>query len=141
MCLTLRILAPIGVAEDLRTAVADVSSPSLLFEPVRPGHGKRGSRKGPRQPEVVAPCLCWLLSDEADWSAATWAMRLEEREVFGDALEAIARALPGAEIELLWVGDTAERAQEVTAAQLGTLARASAVGTKVRYRIVTASTS
>jgi hypothetical protein len=68
-------------------------------------------------------------------------MNPEGREVFGDALEALARLLPGVEIEVLWVGDTAEQKEDVTAAQLAGLARASAIGTKVRYRVVAESTS
>lgn len=141
MCLALRVRAPLSAADVLATAVAALSSPAVTFEPPRHAHPPRWPWARAHPPEAVAPCLCELLSDGADWNAAAWAMHPDGREALAATLEAVGRAVPGAEIEVLWAGDRAEREEAVTPAALGALARASALGTKTRYRIVGAPAS
>jgi hypothetical protein len=141
MCLTLTVRAPAAAADALAAAVAALPTSAVAVEPPRRSHAPLWPWARARPPEAFAPCLCALLSDEADWHAAEWALRPEAREPLAETLERLARAVPGAEVEVLWIGDRAEREAAVTPAGLAALARASALGTKTRYLILDAPAS
>ncbi len=137
MCLTLTIRAPEGSREML-TAAVNALPPSALRDwlTIRRPARLRLPWSRARPPQAGISCLCPLLSESACWDAATWAMNAPACESLAELLEPLARALPGAEVEVLWIGDAPATEQSVTAAELGTLARTSALGTHTRYRIV-----
>lgn len=140
MCLSVIVRAPEAERSALASAVAALPSGALRAElQPAPSWASRWLW-GARDARVLVweggSCSCGLLSDEADWSAATWAMLPELREPLARTLEHIAaRAPAGTVVEALWAGDDALVEVAVTPAALGALARTGALGTRTRYLV------
>jgi hypothetical protein len=142
MCLTLIVRVPVSSREALIGAAAALPPTALAVEPPRTtGHASRWPWAQPRDTEIVVSCLCELLTDEADWNDATWAMHPGAREMLAQTLEALTHASPSAVVEVLWVGDRAVHEEKVSPAELAAITRASALGTKTRYVVSVAPAS
>jgi hypothetical protein len=82
-------------------------------------------------------CACSLLTDDADWNAATWDMLEDARLRLGRTIEALGKSLPnGFTLEALWIGETPDETRTVTADELARIACASELGTKTRYEVM-----
>ena len=81
------------------------------------------------------PDVHGLLTDDADWNAATWDMDREGLESLATTLEWLFAELPGElTFEATWA-DQAEEEKGVTRAGLLAIVRASEIATKTRYRV------
>lgn len=79
---------------------------------------------------------CDLLSDDADWDAATWDLTQTGREQLGEALRAVFADVPGEiTVQALWDGDRPTIEQTVTRDELVAAVRGNELGTKTRYRV------
>jgi len=135
MCLSLKLHVPASERARLEEVVARAPSDGLRVEllhaPIWPWA---------RRHDAVARvseqggCACSLLAEDADWGAEAWSMRPEILEPLARTLSALAEAGPeGMIVEALWQGETPEREQSITAAELAGLARRSQLGTRTRY--------
>jgi hypothetical protein len=81
---------------------------------------------------------CELLSDAADWNAATWAFTTDGRNALREMMAAVLARVPGdIEVEALWGGDASSVEQQVSRATLLSLVERDALGTRTRYQIRT----
>ena len=80
-------------------------------------------------------CACSMLTDDADWNAATWDMRGDVVVAVADTLMTIPRR-NGFAFEALWIGDRPKTDQRVSIDDLANRVRANRVGNKVRYVVV-----
>jgi hypothetical protein len=81
-------------------------------------------------------CACSLLTDDADWNAATWDMLEDARLRLARTVEALGNRFPrGFTLEALWIGETPDETRIVTADELAQFVRANALGTKTRYEV------
>lgn len=79
-------------------------------------------------------CACSLLSDDAGWEQAAWAMRPDIVNVLASTLEILAAQGPtDLVVEALWVGDRFNKTVSVSPRELAELARHSKLGTLTRY--------
>jgi hypothetical protein len=79
---------------------------------------------------------CELLTDDADWGAATWDMTRQGRQQLADAFDALFAAYAGqVAIEALWEGDKATTQEALSREQLLAKVRENEVGTKTRYLV------
>ena len=84
-------------------------------------------------------CACSILTDDADWNAHTWDLRL-------DLLPDLARALSffsecssgGYTFEALWVGDKPEKNVDVSTDEMLQIVQRNQIGPKTRYIVRTA---
>ena len=138
MCLVLTVRVPANDRAALVAAAAALPSNALRVELAAAAHALRWPWARPRDAEAVVSeaggCACSLLAEDADWDAASWAMRPEVREPLARTLHALAAAVPdGAVVEALWVGDRPALERAVTPAELAGLAREGGLGTRTRY--------
>ncbi len=85
-------------------------------------------------------CACSLLTDDADWEAATWRMRPEILEPLADTIGALlATSLDHPSIQALWIGEATGETKHVSPNEVIALTRTSRLGTKTRYVIDRAS--
>ena len=78
-----------------------------------------------------------MLTDDADWNAATWDLRGDVVVAVADTLMTIPRqAGNGFAFEALWIDDRPKTDQRVSIDDLANRVRANQVGTKVRYVVV-----
>lgn len=79
---------------------------------------------------------CDLLSDDADWNAATWAMTPDGVAHLTEAWLRLFERVPGDVVaQALWDGDRPETEQTLTQAEFLDLVRHGSLGTKTRYLI------
>ncbi len=135
MCLTIFVEAPATGRELLEQAARAASEAGL---PVRVTHPARWTWARQEQARASisedASCACSLLSDNADWSAETWAMRPDVLEPLGRTLEILAEQGPSPLIiQALWVGESATQEIRLSGAELANLARHGRLGTRTRY--------
>jgi hypothetical protein len=141
MCLLLTVRAPAEAREALAAAIAGLPAGGLRVELAAPPWyaGLLAWRRAqPRRAEASISesggCACSLLADDADWDAATWAMRPDVREPLAQTLATLLAGLPGgATVEAFWVGERAAGERPVSPAELAAIARAGALGTHTRY--------
>ena len=97
------------------------------------GKGLRGGR----QPRLTLHA-CDLLSDAADWNAATWAMTADGLSNLTELWARLFERVPGdVVVQALWDGDRPEVAQADTRAEFVEVVRQGALGTKTRYLVQT----
>ena len=85
-------------------------------------------------PVLYLPLVHELLTDAADWDAATWDMDRDGVEQLATTLEWLFAELPGElTFEATWDGPAEEK--PVARAGLLALVRASEIGTRTRYRV------
>ena len=119
MCLTITIRAK-GLNADVRRQLA-ARFPVL--------HGNR--RDG-----VMSAHACDLLSDDADWNAATWELTPDGRRALSEAVAGIFAALSDEiEIEALWDGEQATVEKNLGRPDLMSLVQGAGLGTRTRYRV------
>ena len=129
MCLTISVELE-GVDESgLRSIVEGWPEPSLVFR--AEGKGFRGRH----QPRLTLHA-CGLLSDAADWNAATWAMTPEGIKSLTDLWVHLFERVSGdVTVQALWEGDLPKVDQAVTRAEFMDLVGKGALGTKTRYLV------
>lgn len=81
-------------------------------------------------------CGCSFLSDDANWTAATWNMDPAAVPRLAGILQEIRRqTTTGFTFEALWIGETATEERPVTIDELVRLAEVSQIGTRTSYRV------
>jgi hypothetical protein len=128
MCLTVR-LQPVGLEDaDVRRLATDA--------PTSMGFGYEGRGILRRHPARLALHGCDLLTDEADWNAATWDMTWDAAAGLADSIDYFIRKAPqGLIAEAFWDGDRAESTVELSADAFLDLVRSGRLGTKTRYAV------
>lgn len=137
MCLVIAVTTEAPERETLAEAARKASAASLRVEMEHPPRWP-WAREAPARATISEEggCACSLLSDDADWNAATWAMRPEILERLARTLQILADEGPSTLfLEALWVGETPVATTRVTAAELVMLARSSRLGTRTRYEL------
>jgi hypothetical protein len=135
MCLLLRVRVPASGRSNLKAAMRKVAPADMCvwFSPLLRWPWARG-RDAELRVSERGGCACSLLSNDADWDAATWSMKPELLERLARTLFTLAEHGPdGMMVEALWQGEKPEREEKVTARGLADLARNSRLGTHTRY--------
>lgn len=79
---------------------------------------------------------CDLLSDAADWDAATWAFTTDGRNALREMVAAVLARVPGdIEVEALWGGDAPSIEQQLSRTALLSLVERDGLGTRTRYLV------
>jgi hypothetical protein len=129
MCLDIRIEGAGLDERQLRGIASAASDGGLSF--AAHGAGLLGHHR-PR----LALHACELLSDDADWNAATWSMTPEGAQSLFQALARLF-GLIGSDLSLeaLWDGDTSEGERRLNRAELLDVVRRGALASKTRYLV------
>ena len=135
MCLIVAVEVSAAEREQLERAARAASANGLC---VTVDHSVRWpwARQRPVRASISedATCACSLLSDDADWNAAVWAMRPDVLEPLGRTLELLAaQGPPVIAVQALWVGERPREETRVSVSELANLARRSQLGTRTRY--------
>lgn len=129
MCLTITVEVADLSEQELGALAREVSTSDLDFSTQGPGLLRRH-----------APCLavhsCELLSEDADWDAATWSMTDDGARKLSAALGRLCELTSGeVSVAALWDGGRAEMEQAISQQEFLRIAAASELGTRTRYVI------
>lgn len=84
-------------------------------------------------------CSCSLLADDADWNAATWALRADVVPAVVATLESLLSVGPSVvRISALWAGHKPEHVRDISAKNFIESVSNEGLGTKTTYVVATA---
>ena len=131
MCLYVRVAAPDDSADSLRE-VAAAAHPDDID-----GFAYEGPGFFRRHPPRVGLHACELLTDDADWNAATWSMTPAGRERLRASLAWLLPQLAGdVLVDALWDGDAPSDERRLSADELLAVIASGQVATRTRYVVV-----
>jgi len=83
-------------------------------------------------------CACDLLTDQADWDAATWDLKQEALTPLAEAVKLITSMGPkGLVVEAFWGGDNSKETVEVTPDELAEIILKNQLRTRTSYAVKT----
>lgn len=127
MCMIVSVTAPASDRETLQRVASRLDGPLAPFVVVDDG-----------EPGISAHG-CDLLTDDADWDAATWAMRAEALVELDRAWRTVFALVSGdVEVAATWSGDEIEQVESVSRSEFRHLTARSLLGTHTRYRVLSA---
>lgn len=82
-------------------------------------------------------CSCSLLSDNADWNEPVWELEPEVLEPLAKALQVLGDEAGGFTFQAIWIGDSAETANESTLSEVLQEIRNNKIRNKHIYKVTT----
>jgi hypothetical protein len=129
MCLIVSVELPTQTPKFLAEIASELSQLSPLDV-----HVARGRRPRLTLSERNQGCACSMLADDADWNAATWAMRPQSTATIAETLAAIGKVARGPLVfQAVWIGDKTEDEEHIALKDLLGVVKRSGIRTKVRY--------
>ena len=143
MCLVIYVKAPHDQRERLLAAAAVASENGLRVDVQHPSRWP-WARERPVLAKVTedGACSCSLLADDADWNAATWALRADVVPKAVATLRTLIEQGPATlRVSALWLGDRPEQVEHVDANQFLSRISGHGLGTKTEYVVKIANSA